>query len=281
MKRITNETFPQERALYNLKDTLVSDCKFEGKEDGESALKESRNIEVERCLFSLRYPLWHVLDFKVRDSIFTKTCRAPLWYCQNGELLGVSIKGVKAIRECSSINIINSNIDSDEVGWKSSDIKISNSKITSFYFLFDSHDIEIDNLDFKGKYSFQYCHNVVIKNSNLDTKDAFWHSKNVVVTNSVIKGEYLGWFSEGLTLINCKIIGTQPLCYCKNLKLVDCELINCDLSFEYSEVEASILGHVDSIKNPKCGHITLDSVGSIINKESIMESKAVIEIRKK
>ena len=281
MKIITNETFPQERALYNLKDTLVSDCKFEGKEDGESALKESRNIEVERCLFSLRYPLWHVLDFKVRDSIFTKTCRAPLWYCSNGELLGVSIKGVKAIRECHSINIVNSNIDSEEVGWKSSDIKISNSKITSFYFLFDSHDIEIDNLDFKGKYSFQYCRNVVIKNSNLDTKDAFWHSKNVRVENSIIKGEYLGWFSEGLTLINCKIIGTQPLCYCKNLKLIDCELIHCDLSFEYSEVEASILGHVDSIKNPKSGRITLDSVGKIIKEHSIMETKASIYIRKK
>ena len=274
MKIITNETFPQERALYNLKDTLVLDCKFEGIEDGESALKECRDIEVDRCTFALRYPLWHASNYKIRNSTFLSTSRAPLWYCQNGELLGVSIKGVKAIRECHSINIVNSNIDSEEVGWKSSDIKISNSKITSFYFLFDSHDIEIDNLDFKGKYSFQYCHNVVIKNSNLDTKDAFWHSKNVVVTNSVIKGEYLGWFSEGLTLINCKIIGTQPLCYCKNLKLVDCELINCDLSFEYSEVEASIKGHIDSIKNPKSGHITVNSVGQIIKEDSIMESNA-------
>jgi len=84
----------------------------------------------------------------------------------------------------------------------------------------------------------------------LDTKDALWHSKNVTVKNSTLKGEYLEWFSEGLTLINCKIIGTQPLCYCKNLKLINCTMEGTDLSFEYSEVEATINGHVDSIKHP-------------------------------
>lgn len=279
MKIITNETFPQERALYNLKDTLVMDCKFEGIEDGESALKECRDIEVDRCTFALRYPLWHASNYKIRNSTFLSTSRAPLWYCSNGELLGVSIKGVKAIRECSSINIVDSIIDSDEVGWKSRDVKVSNSKISSFYLLFDSKNIEIENIDFKGKYSFQYCENVVIRNSRLDTKDAFWHTKNVTVENSIIKGEYLGWFSEGLTIINCKIIGTQPLCYCKNLKIIDSEMIDCDLSFEYSEVEASIKGHIDSIKNPKSGRIVVDSVGEIIKDHSIMESNAEITVR--
>jgi len=132
----------------------VLDCKFEGIEDGESALKECRDIEVDRCSFALRYPLWHAYNYKIRNSIFLSTSRAPLWYCSNGELIGVSIKGVKAIRECSSINIVDSDIDSDEVGWKSRDIKVINSKISSFYLFFDSKNIEIENIDFKGKYSF-------------------------------------------------------------------------------------------------------------------------------
>ena len=55
----------------------------------------------------------------------------------------------------------------------------------------------------------------------------------------------------------------------------------CDLAFEYSDVEADIKGHVDSIKNPKSGTITVDSVGEIINKDSIMEVKGKIIIRKK
>ena len=115
-----------------------------------------------------------------------------------------------------------------------------------------------------GKYSFQYMENAVIEDSVLDTKDAFWHAKNVTVKDSVINGEYLAWYSENLTLINCKIKGTQPLCYCKGLKLIDCEMIDCDLAFERSEVEATILTPVISIKNPYAGHIHVPAVGEII-----------------
>lgn len=101
-------------------------------------------------------------------------------------------------------------------------------------------------------------------NCNFDTKDAFWHAKNVVVRNSVLKGEYLAWYCENLTFENCEIIGTQPLCYCKNLKLVNCKMTGCDLSFEKSSVNAEIIGHVDSIKNPESGYISVGSVGEII-----------------
>ena len=279
MKTISNQTFELERALYNTSDALIIDCKFEGKADGESALKESHDIKVDKCLFALRYPLWHVSNFEVSNSSFLATSRAPLWYCTKGIINNINIQSVKALRECSHIVINNSHIVSEEFGWKCSDIRISNTSIEAFYFLFESKDIEISNLELKGKYSFQYVENVNISDSKLDTKDAFWHSKNVTVTNSIIKGEYLGWYSDGLTIINCKIIGTQPLCYCKNLKIIDCEMIDCDLSFEYSEVEANIIGHIDSIKNPKSGNISVDSLGELITTESIMESKAIIVVK--
>ena len=106
--------------------------------------------------------------------------------------------------------------------------------------------------------------NAVIEDSDFSTKDAFWHSKNVTVKNTRLKGEYLGWYSEGLTLINCVISGTQPLCYCKNLKLIDCRTEGCDLSFEYSDVKADIIGEVLSVKNPKSGKIVADGYGKII-----------------
>ena len=56
---IENKTFDEERALYNLKDTEVRNCTFAGPQDGESVLKETRNIRVVNSKFSLRYPLWH------------------------------------------------------------------------------------------------------------------------------------------------------------------------------------------------------------------------------
>ena len=57
MKRIESVQFDEERALYNLKNTHVCDCIFAGPADGESVLKEARNVRVEKSAFSLRYPL--------------------------------------------------------------------------------------------------------------------------------------------------------------------------------------------------------------------------------
>lgn len=56
-------------------------------------------------------------------------------------------------------------------------------------------------------------------------------------------------------------------------------MIDCDLSFEYSDVEAHILGHVDSIKNVKSGLIVVDSVGEVIHEDAIMETNGKIVIR--
>ena len=270
-KRIEGAQFDEERALYNLTNAHVCDCVFAGPADGESVLKEARDVTVENCQFSLRYPLWHVKGFKLHDSQMDDKTRAPIWYAENGKITDSDIFGVKAVRECSNIAISNCTIESPEFGWKSSGITMNDSKIESEYLFLDSKNVKLDHVQMKGKYSFQYMDNVEITNCFLNTKDAFWHSKNVTVTDSVVRGEYLGWFSEGLTLIGCKIIGTQPLCYCKDLKLVDCTMEDCDLAFEYSDVEATIQGHVDSIKNPRSGRIIADSVGEIIMEDAVME----------
>lgn len=279
MKIVKNETFDLERALYALDDALVLECTFAGPADGESVLKEAKNIKVDNCSFSLRYPLWHNHNFELINSRMDELCRAPMWYCKDGLISKCNIKGVKAVRECEKIEIKDSIIESTEFGWKSSDIKISDSKIISEYLFFDSKNVTLKNVEMKGKYSFQYIDGLIIDDSNLDTKDAFWHSKNVMVRNSIIKGEYLAWFSENLTLINCKIIGTQPFCYCKKLKLINCEMINCDLAFEYSEVEADIIGKVDSIKNPLDGIIKVDEVGEIIHDNPVYPCKGKVVIK--
>lgn len=279
--QIINKTFEEERSLYNLQNSDVINCRFEGLSDGESVLKECHSFNVEGCYFSLRYPIWHANKFKLANSFMNDKSRAPLWYSNKGQIENCKILSVKCLRECKNISIDKCNISSEEFGWRCKDLRISNSKINSVYFLFESKNVEIDNLEMRGKYSFQYMKNLHISNSKLDTKDAFWHSKNVTVKNTVLKGEYLGWFSQNLTLINCKIIGTQPLCYCKNLKLINCEMENTDLSFEYSEVDADIKGHIVSVKNPKSGTITADSVGEIITGDTVIKCSGNVVIREK
>ena len=280
-KLITGKHFDEERALYHLQNAEVLDCIFAGPADGESVLKESRGVELRNCVFSLRYPLWHVQGFQMHNCTMDDKTRAAIWYACDGEIADSVLGGIKAVRECRNISLTGCQIVSQEFGWKSSGVTLKDSSVTAEYLFLDSRDVSLDHVQMKGKYSFQYMENLQIRDSYLDTKDAFWHSKNVTVVNSTLKGEYLAWFSENLTLIDCHIIGTQPLCYCKGLKLVNCTMESTDLSFEYSEVEADIRGHVDSIKNPKCGRITVDSVGEIIMTDDVvMPCTGVVAIRK-
>lgn len=271
--------FDEERALYHLKNTDVLDCVFAGPADGESALKEARNVKLENCSFSLRYPLWHVDRFHLHDSRMDEKTRAPMWYCQSGQITDSDLLGPKALRECRNMAIRDCTVTSEEFGWKCKDITVSDSTLDAQYLFLDSRDVTLDKVKMSGKYSFQYMENVTIRNSVLETKDAFWHSKNVTVENCLIQGEYLGWFSEGLTLRRCKIVGTQPLCYCKDLTLIDCVMEDCDLAFEYSDVHAAIVGHVDSVKNPRSGEIIADSVGEVIMENTVMECSGTVTIR--
>ena len=276
---INAQRFDEERALYNLRDTLVKDCVFAGPADGESAFKEARNIAIKDCSFSLRYPLWHTEGFAMEGCSMDDKARAAIWYARDGQIDNCRLHGIKALRECTNVSIENSSIISPEFGWKSSNISLLNTSVEAEYLFLDSKNIRLDKVQMKGKYSFQYVENLEICNSYLDTKDAFWHAKNVTVRNSTVKGEYLAWFSEGLTLIDCHIIGTQPLCYCKDLKLINCTMEGTDLSFEYSDVEATVRGHIDSVKNPKSGTVTADSVGEIIMGDAVMECTGKVILR--
>ncbi len=277
---IQNKTYDEERALYHLEHADVVDCTFAGPADGESALKEARDVTVKNCTFSLRYPFWHTRSFQLIGSTLDEKTRAPIWYAEDGEIVDTTVTGVKCLRECDRMTLRGCDVTSPEFGWRCRGVNIVRSSIGGEYFLFETRGGEIDGLHLKGKYSFQYTEDLHVKNSVLDTKDAFWHAKNVTVEDSEIKGEYLAWYSENLTLIRCHISGTQPLCYCKNLRLIDCTMEGTDLSFEYSDVEATVKGSIDSVKNPASGYIEADAIGEIILADSIMESTCDIRVRK-
>ena len=264
MELVENKTFDQERALYGTRDLLVRHCQFDGPADGESALKECRDITVQDCFFNLRYPFWHDHKLTIAGCELTPLCRAALWYTEHAEIRDSKLHGIKAVRECGDIKISGCDILSPEFGWSTRGMQMEDTHVESEYFMMRSDHVYLDKVDFKGKYSFQYVHEMVIENSMLDTKDAFWHAQNVVVRNSVVKGEYLGWYSDNVTFENCLIQGTQPLCYCTNLKLVNCRMGGCDLSFERSQVEATLSESPASIKNPLSGTITIPAETEVI-----------------
>ncbi|MBQ3755380.1 MAG: DUF3737 family protein [Clostridia bacterium] len=280
MKTIENKNFPEERALYGVNEVELRNCTFQGEEDGESALKEARNISLKDCYMDLRYPLWHDENVALERVEMTANCRAALWYSQRIAVKDSKLHGIKAIRECADIELLNTSVISPEFGWRNHKIVGKDVSVESEYAFFESSHIAFTRLRLKGKYSFQYVHDLVIEDGVLDTKDAFWHTKNVLVKNSVIKGEYLAWYAENITFENCTIEGTQPLCYCKGLTLKNCKMVNCDLSFEYSDVNADIVGEITSVKNPKSGNIVADGYGEIIlTDDSKVRCEAQIQTR--
>lgn len=275
---IANRNYDEERALYGLRDACLSNVTFAGPADGESALKECRNICVSNTRFELRYPLWHVDGVSLRDATFTDSSRAALWYTRRVRIEHSDLLGIKALRECEDVTIEDSRIVSSEFGWQTRGVRVRNTQIKSEYAFLHARDLTLEDCSFEGKYSFQYVENLVIEGGTFDTKDAFWHARNVTVRNATLKGEYLGWYSQNLRLEHCRIEGTQPFVHCEGLVLVDCEMVGCDLAFEASDVQATVRGHVDSIRDPRSGRIEVESLGEIVN-DTVGGCGATIAVR--
>ena len=283
MEIIENQRFGEERALYHRRGLTLRGCRFAGEEDGESALKECADVAAENCLFDLRYPLWHVEKLRAERCTMTENCRAALWYGSEIRLIGCTLGGIKAVRECRAVSLEDCTVRSPEFGWRCDGLRLARcaGEAEEYAFL-ETRALRADGMIFDGKYSFQYTQGVHIARSELHTKDAFWHAKDVTVTDSVLCGEYLGWYSEGLTLIRCHIRGTQPLCYCRGLRLVDCTMEGCDLAFEYSDVDATVRGGILSVKNPRGGRIVADHIGEVIRtQDAVYPSLARVVAREK
>ncbi|HCC93856.1 MAG TPA: DUF3737 domain-containing protein [Flavobacteriaceae bacterium] len=264
MKKIENTFYEGERPLYASNDLNLKNVKFY---PGESALKESNNLEVDDCYFMGKYPFWHNKNVRIKNSIFTVYSRAAIWYSKDIQMLNSVVEAPKMFREIDGLDLQDVELlNAQETLWNCRNIKIKNVEAKDAnYILMNANYVEIKNLKLQGDYSFQDAKNVVIEDSFLDSKDAFWKTENITVYNSTIIGEYLGWYSKNLRLVNCKIGGTQPLCYAKGLILENCEFLDdCDLAFEYSDVEAEITNHIVSVKNPLSGNIKAKSIGDII-----------------
>ena len=248
---------------------------------GESSLKEGSDLEAEDCEFKGKYPFWECKHVTVRNCIFREGGRAAIWYSKDIEMAGCLVEAPKMFRRISGLKLENVKFPNAlETFWDCKDIEAKDIEADKGDYIFmHCSDIQIDGFRLQGNYSFQYAKDVVIRNADMDTKDAFWEAEDVTVYDSRINGEYLGWYSKNLHLVNCKIGGTQPLCYCENLVLENCVFEeDADLAFEYSDVEASLIGPVTSVKNPRTGRINADSYGEIILDGNI-KAPADCEIR--
>lgn len=263
MKEINDQKFTGERAQYFAEDTSYTNCLFS---DGESPLKHSKNLKVNKCTFDYKYPFWIAENVEVSDSVFHELGKSGLWYTKNFTMQNTVVDAPKEFRRSEGIYLKNVEFkNAAETMWTCKDIRLENVSAKGDYFAMNSCDFYADNFNLDGNYFLDGGRNIEIHNSKLNSKDAFWNCENVAVYDSVITGEYLGWHSRNLKFVNCTIESNQGLCYIDGLVLENCTLVNTDLAFEYSsKINADVNSKIESVKNPASGIIKAEEIGTLI-----------------
>lgn len=262
MQQYNNQVLTGERALFMTDGARIENCTFE---DGESPLKESRNLDIESCNFRWKYPLWYCNHVDVKNSSFFEMGRAGIWYTNDIHMKNVMYEAPKGFRRCDGVDLEDVDFaNAAETFWNCSHVVMKNVTARGEYFAMGSSDMELENFTLFGNYPFDGCKNITIRNSKLMSKDAFWNCENVTIYDSYISGQYFGWNSKNVTLINCTVESDQGMCYMDNIVMKNCKMPHTDLAFEYCTVDAEIVGSIDSIKNPYSGRIQTDSIGEII-----------------
>lgn len=262
MEKIKQAYLSGERALFKSNGVVIEDSIFA---NGESPLKESKNIAITHSIFKWKYPLWYCQNVAVKDSVLLETARSGIWYTHNITIQNSIIEAPKTFRRASHITLNNVEMPfAQESFWNCKNIQLNSVNARGDYFGKNSQEIIIHNLNLTGNYCFDGARDIEVHNAKLISKDAFWNCENVIVYDSIIIGEYLGWNSKNVTFINCTIESLQGLCYIENLELVHCKFINTSLAFEYCKnIKADIVNHIDSITNPISGVIKAKSIGEI------------------
>lgn len=274
-KEIRQQYLTGERPLFMGKDLKIYDTIFD---NGESPLKESRNIELYGSMFKWKYPLWYSKDILAEDCTWFEMARAGVWYTDNITVRNAMIEAPKNFRRCHGVVLENVDFpNAQETLWSCEQVKMDRVTAKGDYFAMNCTDMKLNDFKLVGNYSFDGAKNVEIRNAKMLSKDAFWNSENVTVYDSFISGEYLGWNAKNLTLVNCTIESLQGMCYIDSLVMKNCKLINTTLAFEYSTVDADIHGKIDSVLNPSGGTIRAEHIGDlIIEKDKIDPSKTKI-----
>ena len=107
---LKQKIFTGERALFQADSLNIYDSVFD---DGESPLKESRNINLYQSMFRWKYPLWYSRNIYLKDCTLFNTARAGIWYTDNIDMDNVTIDAPKTFRRANHISLKAINFPND------------------------------------------------------------------------------------------------------------------------------------------------------------------------
>ena len=144
--------FTGERALFASSDLEIYDSIFA---DGESPLKESRNLYLRGCSFKWKYPLWYCKDVTVADSTLLETARSGIWYTENITMTSCLIEAPKTFRRSRGITLTDCTMPHAlESLWGCEDVRLENLSVTGDYFGMNVKNLTADGLRISGNYAF-------------------------------------------------------------------------------------------------------------------------------
>ena len=96
-REIRQQRLTGERALFGGQNLKIYDTIFA---DGESPLKESRDIELYGSMFQWKYPLWYAKNIYAKDCSWLEMGRAGVWYTEDITVEYSLIEAPKNFRRC-------------------------------------------------------------------------------------------------------------------------------------------------------------------------------------
>ena len=150
MEEINRKILIGERALFQKEDLLINECIFE---DGESPLKESKNIILNNTSFKWKYPLWYSKNIVLNNCVLFETARSGIWYTDNITFNDCLIEAPKSFRRSNNIVLNNVSMpNASETFWNSNNITLNNVVAKGDYFGFNAKNVKINNFTLYGNY---------------------------------------------------------------------------------------------------------------------------------
>ena len=194
-KEIRQELLTGERALFQGKNLKIYDTIFD---DGESPLKESRDIELYGSMFKWKYPLWYAQNILAENSF----------------------DGAK------NLESHNAKMLSKDAFWNSENVTVYDSFISGEYLGWNAKNLTLVNCTIESLQGMCYIENLVMKNCRLlnttlafeySTVDAEIHGKIDSVMNpasGIIRADEIG----ELIMDQTKVDPAQTKIICSSVK---------------------------------------------------------------
>ena len=151
-KQIRQTYFEGERPLFGAEHLSIQDTIFG---EGESPLKESRDISLEGSIFQWKYPLWYSKNIAVKDGTWAEMARAGVRYTDDMTVERALIEAPKNFRRCRRLTLKEVALPNAlETLWHCTDVTLDHVMAKGDYFAMDCENMKIQDFQLAGNYSF-------------------------------------------------------------------------------------------------------------------------------